>query len=685
MASPKHQSLTRLREARHLQGLLDEVRALLRRLQFTQQQPAYAEEKRVTAFVGITPTRQSARVDAPASQEQENPAVQPPSQPFSSADRPTVRLLRVLWHDPQVTALAWSPDGTRVVSADSDGTVRLWDGVMGCLLMVCGQHEGEITSVAVAPDSPRVGSGGEDGLVKVWDTETGHLRCLCVGHQGSVHSVAFAWDRPWLASGGSDGTVKIWDVTTGEMVANCQGHTAPVQSVVFAPNGQTVASGSRDNTVRLWDVQTGNPVATYSGHTAPVQSVAFAPDGHWLASGGIDATVKVWNIATGQLITTLAGHTAPIRGIAWVSADATPQAAWHGIRAGTLAPYAMSLERLAVVSEGQDGTVRLWDTHTGTCLHTLSVEEILDAHIQDAPARADLQEDEHFDAHLALFPLEEGSSWVQGIKVALVGRSTHGGAVYREGRTGLEGGITFADLEPGEYRILLADDVWTATWHAVHELLSQASLVAVEEEGQVANALVMLRLKRMTDGSIELAIHPHASSVTAAAFPVTVKDPETGYTYTGSIVGDSWFHTLEVILDDHVAVGPEMSEEGLPMAAQSLEDVSLGGAPHPSAQQDARLKPKTYPLSDPRVVALLEEGERGHAELTVVTKALAFAGARVRFMLGHTTGEIVLRPTDPPGAWSGYQVLPQSFRVVELTPRFILLPPEHEESHHDDI
>ena len=494
----------------------------------------------------------------------------------------------------------------------------------------------------------------------MWDSERGRLHCLCVGHQGSVLSASFAWDKPWLASGGDDGTVKIWDVTTGELVANCKGHTAPVQSVTFAPDGQTVASGSRDNTIRLWDVPTGNPVATYN-HTAPAQSVAFAPDGHWLASGGADATAQVWDVTTGQRVATLVGHTAPVRGVAWAAAEATPRAAWHSLRAGTPASHAVALDHLAVVSEGQDGTVHLWETRTGRCLHTLSVEEILDTEPQGVPERRAIQEDEHFDAHLSLFPLEGHNSWVQGIKVALVGRSTHGGGVYREGRTGLEGGVSFADLEPGEYRILLADDVFAATRLAVDDVLSQGTRMAVAEDVEVTNALLTLRLKHATEGSIELAIHPHAPLVPDTSFPVTIEDPETGDIYTGNIVGDGKFHILEVWEE----------ERKLRVAAAKF-------AP---AQTPSPPGSKEYPLSDPRVIALLQAGVGGRAVLTVFTKVEAFAGARVRFILGRTTGEMTLHPTDPPGEWSERRILDQDFRtVVDLHPRFSL-----EEGTHDDV
>ena len=94
--------------------------------------------------------------------------------------REGARLTFLLGHAGIVTACGWSPDGKRVVSGASDGTVKVWDAGSGqCLLMLSG-HEGVVNACGWSPDGKRVVSGASDSMVKVWDAGSG--QCLWSGH-----------------------------------------------------------------------------------------------------------------------------------------------------------------------------------------------------------------------------------------------------------------------------------------------------------------------------------------------------------------------------------------------------------------------------------------------------------------------------------------------------------------------
>jgi hypothetical protein len=72
--------------------------------------------------------------------------------------------------DGVITALDWSPDGTRIAVAGMAPTVNLYDPDTGEKKASCKGHQAGIYAVAFSPDSTKLATGGFDGKVRIYST-----------------------------------------------------------------------------------------------------------------------------------------------------------------------------------------------------------------------------------------------------------------------------------------------------------------------------------------------------------------------------------------------------------------------------------------------------------------------------------------------------------------------------------
>lgn len=69
-------------------------------------------------------------------------------------------------HTQPVRAVAWSPNGKRLASARSDGTVQVWNAATGKRLLTYRGHQDIVGSLAWSPDGKHIASVADD--VQVW-------------------------------------------------------------------------------------------------------------------------------------------------------------------------------------------------------------------------------------------------------------------------------------------------------------------------------------------------------------------------------------------------------------------------------------------------------------------------------------------------------------------------------------
>jgi len=299
-----------------------------------------------------------------------------------------------------VTALAWSPDGTRLAAASgyadpsgrADPVVRVWRGD-GTLLATLVGHTDSVRSLAWSPDGQILASGSADATVRLWGPDGRLLRVLAASAE-PVFSLAWSPDGQILATGAitfprretatpnptMPGIIRLWHAD-GMLLTTLTTQTTGGKflNLAWSPDGSLLAAGAID--YRVWRAD-GTPVGTFSLSSTPAWGMAWAPDGQTLAIGDENGTVAVFTAMGKEVVrfahngsvtsvafspngTTLAvsSNDFAVRLLALQDPRAAPQIADRqpsGPTQWTASNVAWSPHGEQVLAAARDGTVHLW-------------------------------------------------------------------------------------------------------------------------------------------------------------------------------------------------------------------------------------------------------------------------------------------------------------------------------------
>jgi len=179
----------------------------------------------------------------------------------------------------------------------------VWDAATGASLAELKGHTSVVNSAAFSPDGTRIVTASDDQTARVWDAATGASLAELKGHADSVYSVAFSPDGTRIVTASWDQTARVWDAATGASLAELKGHTGSVHSAAFSPDGTRILTGSRDGTARVWDsvpyrerfpaIQRARAAARKMGQIVQARLKAGEPIDGLRAALNADATLAI--------------------------------------------------------------------------------------------------------------------------------------------------------------------------------------------------------------------------------------------------------------------------------------------------------------------------------------------------------------------------------------------------------
>lgn len=227
-------------------------------------------------------------------------------------------------HASSVWTLAYTPDGSHLVSGSSDKTVILWKlNQLNQIGTSIAKMERNVWALAAAWDGRQFAAGDEAGNIQVWqfDGETPGEPVM-LHHPEGVLALAYSHNGQWLVSAGYDGTILVWDTATWTEAWRIEeAHTDQIWGLEFTLDDSRLASISFDRTAKIWDTATHAPVGIPLEHNYDMYALAFTNDeGTQLLTAGYLNDIHLWDVsnpASPQQLSLLKGHSAFVNSLAF--------------------------------------------------------------------------------------------------------------------------------------------------------------------------------------------------------------------------------------------------------------------------------------------------------------------------------------------------------------------------------
>jgi serine/threonine protein kinase len=204
--------------------------------------------------------------------------------------------------DGQVNALAYSRDSAHLLAGLNNGAVVLWDARAGQSAAEREDaHDSGVFAVAFLPDGKRLLTTDWDGTIAQWAVDRKGGATVLVqlwtmpGHTGVARGLVVLPGGKQAVTAGIDRAIRVWDLGSGKSTTSWTA-PEPVHALALSPDGKRLLSGEANGTVRLWDLGTRQEIENFTGHVTTVTALAFTPDGERAVSGDKEGVVIFWRL-----------------------------------------------------------------------------------------------------------------------------------------------------------------------------------------------------------------------------------------------------------------------------------------------------------------------------------------------------------------------------------------------------
>jgi WD40 repeat protein len=264
----------------------------------------------------------------------------------ADARNPFKPAVRLEGHRNVISRLSFAPDGARIASSATDGTVRVWSLAQdtNVTFALYADEMVELRKVVASPDRQWVAGGASDGTMQVWNAATAQagrhfrpaedfeVRDIAWNHDGTIaalyandtikifpdaglppvnasigrhagYHLAWTGDKRMIAVPAGDAGIILLDPRSPDSEPIRIGANDPANEtwgVTAIPGSSLLVVSYVGGAIKIWDVNSkqivGTMQAPQTGDKIGVGSMSVSPDGRWLATSSGNGSVPIYDI-----------------------------------------------------------------------------------------------------------------------------------------------------------------------------------------------------------------------------------------------------------------------------------------------------------------------------------------------------------------------------------------------------
>jgi WD40 repeat protein len=202
----------------------------------------------------------------------------------------------VIKHNSEVKCLSVNPEISKGASGARDGEVKIFSLRTFKVIRNLLAHSFDVSSLAFTNDGTRLLTASWNGYLTIWDLASYEpLKDHRLARE-RIRSMTVSPDDSKAFLGLHSGCILQVNLEGPLNKIKLEGHSDVVSSLAIDRSGERLLSGSWDRTLRLWSVESGTEIDDEIIGTG-VSSIAWAPKGNKFYSADFSGRLIVWTPA----------------------------------------------------------------------------------------------------------------------------------------------------------------------------------------------------------------------------------------------------------------------------------------------------------------------------------------------------------------------------------------------------